>query len=250
MRLTDKDRWRYEKDDATLSNLVSIKKREEWLKIVKQYVPSTKLNYLELGCAPGQYSAVLSESTDWSISGIDYSDDSEVFLKTMSLVGKEAELFNIDMFNEKIDKVFDIVISVGLVEHFRGAMLEDVFRLHDYYVDKGGYLIIQIPNFTGFNYFWHYLFDRPDLDNHNIDVMQLQSLEWFSGQGYEILFNDYVGPLRVWGATSWSHIKLMSKLVAGIGIIVSSIALLLDKIGIRLRGRTWSPGILMIARKK
>lgn len=249
MRLTDKNRWRYKKDDATLKNLDNIRKREEWLRVVKTHVPSSHLNYLELGCAPGQYSAVLAEGTDWKISGIDYSDDSDIFLETMSLVGKEAELFTIDMFNERIDKVFDIVISVGLVEHFRGEMLEDVFRLHDSYVTNGGYLIIQIPNFTGFNYVWHYLFDRPDLDNHNIDVMQLQSLEWFSDKGYEIVFNDYVGPLRVWGATSWSHIKPMSKIVAGLGVLVSQLALILDKVGLKLRGRTWSPGILLIAKK-
>jgi len=128
-------------------------------------------------------------------------------------------------------------------------MLENVFRLHDSYLTNGGYLIIQIPNFTGFNYVWHYLFDRPDLDNHNIDVMQLQSLEWFADKGYEIVFNDYVGPLRVWGASSWSHIRFMSKLVAGFGMVVSKLALMLDKIGLKLRGRTWSPGILLIAKK-
>jgi SAM-dependent methyltransferase len=249
MRLTDKNRWRYKKDHATLNNLNRIRKREEWLQVVKKYVPSTELNYLELGCAPGQYSAVLAEGTDWNISGIDYSDDSDIFLDTMSLVGKDAELFHIDMFNEKINKAFDIVISVGLVEHFRGEMLENVFRLHDSYLTNGGYLIIQIPNFTGFNYAWHYLFDRPDLDNHNIDVMQLQSLEWFADKGYEIVFNDYVGPLRVWGASSWSHIRFMSKLVAGFGMVVSKLALMLDKIGLKLRGRTWSPGILLIAKK-
>ena len=162
MRLTDKNRWRYEKKDATLANIETIRKREEWLKVVKKYIPKKKLTYLELGCAPGQYTAVLAQDTDWEISGIDYSDDSDVFLETMSLIGKDANLYTIDMFNERIDKVFDIVISVGLVEHFRGEMLEDVFRIHDLYVDKGGYLIIQVPNFTGFNYIWHYLFDRPD----------------------------------------------------------------------------------------
>lgn len=250
MKLTDKNRWRYKQEDATLKNLDLIKSREEWLKVVKKYVPSSQMSYLELGCAPGQYSAALTQDTNWDVAGLDYSDDAEVFIKTMSLVNKEARLFKIDMFNERLDELFDIVISVGLVEHFRGDKLEEVFALHDSYVGNGGYLIIQMPNFTGANYFWHYLFDRPDLDNHNIDVMQPKALEWYSDKGYEILFNDYVGPLRFWGATSWSHITVISKMVALLGIAISKFSLILDKIGLGLRGRTWSPGILLIAKKK
>ena len=249
MKLTDQSHWRYDISHATKKNLKNIRRRDEWLQVVEKFIPNDPLDYLELGCAPGQYSAVLSEGKEWRVSGIDYSEDADLFIETLGLVNKKAELFKMDMFSERIDRSFDIVISIGLVEHFRGEMLDDVFKLHDSYVKPGGFVVIQMPNFTGFQYFWHYLFDRPDLDNHNIDVMQPQSLQWFADHGYEVLFNDYVGVLRLWGNSSWTHIRFLGKAVAALGILFSKIAIVFDRLGIKLRGRTWSPGLLIIAKK-
>lgn len=250
MRLTDKSRWEYGSASATLKNLNTIRKRDEWLRLVDQYLPDGNLEYLELGCAPGQYSAILAEKKKWNISGIDYSDDADLFIETMSLVNKTAQLYKIDMFEERLDAVFDVVISIGLVEHFRGTLLDEVFSLHDSYIKPGGFVVIQMPNFTGFQYLWHYLFDRKDLDNHNVDVMQPDSLQWFENNGYDILFNDYVGVLRLWGNSSFVHIKIIAKIIVGCGVLISKCALILDKVGIRLRGRSWSPVLLFIAKKK
>lgn len=249
MKLTDKNRWEYDSSHATLKNLNTIRKRDEWLKIVEKYIPNKELSYLEIGCAPGQYTAVLSKNKKWDISGIDYSDDADLFIDTLSLVGKDAKLYKLDMFEERVEETFDIVISIGLVEHFRGELLDNTFKLHDSYIKDGGYVVIQIPNFTGFQYFWHYIFDRQDLDNHNVDVMQPVSLKWFENNGYEVLFNDYVGIMRLWGNSSWNRVRLVGKLVAGLGVLLSKIAIFLSFIGIKLKGRSWSPGLLFIAKK-
>lgn len=250
MTLTTKERWRYVKDASTRKNIETIKRREEWLTVIKKFVPETEMNYLELGCAPGQYTAALVESTAWKISGIDYSDDAELFKDTLATVGKQAELYHLDMFETRIDAQFDVVASVGLVEHFRGSMLDRVFALHDIYALPGGYVVIMVPNFTGFNYVWHYLFDRPDLDRHNIDTMQPVVFEWFRSRDYEVLFNDYVGVMRLWGNSGWTRYWLLAKTVAAVAVGLSKAALLLDKLGIHLRGRSWSPSLLFIARKK
>ena len=249
MTLTGKDRWRYVKDATTRKNIDAIKRREEWLGVIKKVVPQTELDYLELGCAPGQYTAALAESTGWRVSGIDYSDDAELFKETLATVGKTAVLYHLDMFETKVDARFDVVASVGLVEHFRGSMLERVFDLHDQYARPGGYVVIMVPNFTGFNYFWHYMFDRPDLDRHNVDTMQPAVFEWFRARGYEVLVNEYVGVMRLWGNSGWTRYWLTGKAVAATAVALSKAALLLDKIGLRLRGRSWSPALLFIARK-
>ena len=101
MKLTDKNRWEYDSSHATLKNLNTIRKRDEWLKIVEKYIPNKELSYLEIGCAPGQYTAVLSKNKKWDISGIDYSDDADLFIETLSLVGKDAKLYKLDMFEER-----------------------------------------------------------------------------------------------------------------------------------------------------
>lgn len=249
LKLTTRDRWRYSKHAATKQNIEAIKRREEWLGILKKTLPRGDLEYLELGCAPGQYTAALAESTDWKVTGIDYSEDAHLFKDTLATVGKDATLHQMDMFESRLDAQFDIVASVGLVEHFRASMLDDVFRLHDHYARDGGLVVIMVPNFTGFNYLWHYVFDRPDLDRHNVDVMQPAVFDWFTAKGYEVVFNDYVGVMRLWGNSGWTRYRLVSKAVAATAVALSKIAIAIDKIGIRLRGRTWSPALLFIAKK-
>ena len=250
MKLTGKERWRYNAKWGEMRTIRMVRKRDEWLHVVRRLVPAGPMRYLELGCAPGLYTAALAEGTQWAISGIDYSDDAERFIATLATVGKVATLHQADMFNQRIDGRFDIVCSFGLVEHFRGSSLDDVLSLHDAYVAEGGYVVIQMPNFTGFQYFWHYLFDQPDLDNHNVDVMQPVAMKWFEQRDYEILFNDYIGVMRLWGNTGWLRFRLLGKLVAGLAVGLSKLALVLDAVGIRLQGRSWSPALLMVARKK
>ena len=248
-RLTSKDRWRYSQKLATQENIRVIQKRDEWIEVVKRLLPEEELDYLELGCAPGQYTAALSEARPWDISGIDYSDDAELFTETLANVGKPSRLYRIDMFQQQLDQRFDIVSSFGLVEHFRGATLDHVLRLHDVYTKPSGTVVIVVPNFTGVNYVWHYLFDRPDLDRHNIDVMQPVVFDWFSHRGYEVLFNDYVGVLRLWGNSRWTRYKFLGKAIAGIAVGLSKVARCLAMMGFSLTGRTWSPFLVFVARK-
>lgn len=250
MKLTNRDRWRYDSRLVARRNIEAIRRRDRWVAVVRDALPDGEFDYLELGCAPGQYTAALAEGTQWNIFGIDYSQDAELFVKTLSVIGKNVQLFEFDMFDSRVERSFDIVTSFGLVEHFRGLSLDRVFHLHDSYLKVGGFIVIEIPNMTGFNYFWHYIFDRPDLDNHNIDVMQPVALSWFEERGYEIIFNDYVGTMRLWGNSGYLKHRLVGKAVAAVAVILSKLAKLLDATGINLEGRTFSPALLFIGRKR
>lgn len=249
MRLTTRARWKYRPDNATPSAIVAAREREEWIGAIRQRIALERCDFLELGSAPGTYSAALCGDTQWNCFGIDYSDDADLYLKAMQAVGKQATLYQLDFLNDVVDRSFDIVASFGLVEHFRGATLEHVFRLHDEYLRRGGYVVIQTPNFTGFQYVWHYVFDRPDLDNHNVDVMQPSAMSWFLDRGYEVVHNDYVGTMRLWGNSGWLKHWFTAKAAAASGRALSACARLLARVGLRLDGRTFAPAFLFIARK-
>jgi hypothetical protein len=142
-----------------------------------------------------------------------------------------------------------VVCSFGLIEHFRGAEIDQVVMIHNKYVRPGGYVVILLPNFTGVQYFWHYLFDRPNLDSHNVGSMNLETFQVFDELGYTTLFKDFHGQFRVWGNSSWVGNWFTGKAVAALSHLISKTSGLLGRIGVKLTGRSLSPYILYIAQR-
>jgi SAM-dependent methyltransferase len=249
MRLTDKSRWSQRAPVRNRQALKRIRRRQEWMDVIAAALPDAPLEILELGCSPGQHSAALMDGTQWIPFGIDYSDDAESFLETLAAIDKSATLYKGDIFEFQIGREFDVVWSFGLIEHFRGGELEEILQCHHRYVRPGGYVAILVPNFTGFQYLWHYIFDRPDLDNHNVDVMQPATFKVFVDLGYRILFNDYHGTFRVWGNSGWVGTWFTGKTVAALSHLVTGIAKTLSLVGFRLSGRSFSPYLLFVGQR-
>ena len=84
-----------------------------------------------------------------------------------------------DAFDPKLVKRyknhFDAIFSYGFIEHIIPP--EKAIKLHLNLLKPGGYFVIQIPRFKGFNYL-RMKFFRPDLiRNHNLDIMNEDILE-------------------------------------------------------------------------
>jgi SAM-dependent methyltransferase len=248
MRLTDKSRWS-QRQALDQQALRRIRAREQWMDVIVASLPHVPLDVLELGCSPGTLSAAVVAGTPWRPFGIDYSDDAEQYVESLKHVGKVATLYKGDIFETHIDRQFDVVCSFGLVEHFSGGELDRLLEIHDRYVRPGGYLVILIPNFTGYQYLWHYMFDRPDLDNHNVGSMSPKTFNIFAGLGYKTIFNDYHGVLRVWGNSGWLGTWFTGKAVAALAHMVSGGAKILSKVGLKFSGRSFAPYLLFIGQK-
>lgn len=249
MRLTEKDRWTYPREDFSREAALATIRQDEWMVRLRELLPERELDILELGCAPGRLSAGLMLDKPWTPFGIDYSDDSDLYVSTLAAIGKQATLYRQDLFDTRIDRQFDAVVSFGLIEHFRGTSLDDLLALHDSYVEPGGYLAIVVPNFTGFQYAWHYIFDRPDLGIHNVDVMQPATFEVFDRLGYENIFKDYYGTMRLWGTTGVEKYIPVRKAFAGLAHGLSAAARTAAKVGLRLNGPAFSPYFMYVGRK-
>ena len=249
MKLTTPSRWRYS-NAISVALLDHVFQRDEWIRLALDVLPLSEAEYLELGCAPGVYTAVMARNTRWRISGIDYSEDSKQFVSTLQLVGKEAKLYHQDIFESDIGQRFNIVASIGLVEHFRGSSFEEIMNIHDKYLLPGGYCLVVVPNFTGYPYLFHLLFDGPDMDLHNIDAMHPTAISGnLSNKGYQILLKEYVGTMRLWGNSRFLKHKVLAKLVAALAVGITRVASIADKAGLSLRGRAWSPWLIIIAKK-
>ena len=252
MRLSKKNNWEYSNVEFNRDTIFKFAKTNSWIYFIRNALINSyaqPLDYLELGCAPGICTAALVHGSNWNISGIDFSDKADVFVETLAQVNKEANLYKFDLLVDSFDKKFDIVTSFGLIEHFLDESLDQIVRIHDHYLQSRGTLIIEVPNFNGFQYFWHKLFDSLDLKIHNLQIMSpLVISEFYKKLGYEITFCDYVGKLHVWGSSTSTHIlfKLIAKLLAKSVNITSAI---LSSIGLEIHGKNYSPAILLIAVK-
>jgi SAM-dependent methyltransferase len=254
-RLTTEQDWRWNQKRRQFSAAKIGRLGSEpnfWTSVARSFYRPEYKTFIELGCAPGNVSALLTIDTDLMVYGVDFSEDSETYLEAMRRIGKEGTLYKEDVFSFSPKMVFDVVCSCGLIEHFRGAALYELLRKHDDLVAPGGLLIIQVPNFTGLHYLWHYVLDKPQLDVHNVDSMQPGTFSMFREIGYETLFCDYQGQLQVWGVSSFNRdgrYTPLSYMVGGLNFAITNLSKLVGKAGLKLQGQTLSPWFLFVARK-
>jgi 2-polyprenyl-3-methyl-5-hydroxy-6-metoxy-1,4-benzoquinol methylase len=80
-----------------------------------------------------------------------------------------VEYIESDFFAFSPAKLYDLVFSIGFIEHFDDTA--DVIRRHADLVKPGGTLFIALPNFRGLNGLVQRIFDRRNYDAHNINSM-------------------------------------------------------------------------------
>ena len=149
---------------------------------------------LEVGCAPGRWLAYLAKELNMKPSGIDYSEVGiKATLKNFELLGLDSDFIIFgDLFQIKPDRKFDIVLSLGMIAHFKDP--DKVIKSHLEWLKPGGTLILLVPNFRGINYIIQKMADSTILDMHNLNVM---NLDYFKNQSklnnLKIKYLGYVG---------------------------------------------------------
>lgn len=153
---------------------------------------------LEIGCAPGKWLSFLARKLQCKVTGIEYvslAADKTVENLTLQNI-KNFEIITGDFFKYTTEKKYDIVLSLGFIEHFDNfeAVLEQQLSL----VATNGYLIMGIPRFVGMNYYMQKLIDKNIINKllpaHNLKTMNLEIYERFGKKhGLKILSNKYIG---------------------------------------------------------
>lgn len=132
---------------------------------------------IEIGGFPGHYAIYFRKYHHLAPSLLDYVVDQKLFkalLKVNKLTPKDILLIKEDFFNHSLANKYDLVFSLGFIEHF--ADTEDVIRRHWELVKPHGKLIIGIPNFLGLNGKYQQLFDPENLKIHNLSSMDYSVL--------------------------------------------------------------------------
>lgn len=170
--------------------------------LFEKYLPKGGTAF-EVGCYPGGFMIYLSKQFGYKVSGIDATP----FVKSrmpafFSGEGVEAdELVFGDFLNYEPGRTFDLVYSMGFIEHFTNY--EEVLERHVRLVKPGGILIITCPNFLGIQRFLHRALDAANLRRHYLPAMRYR--KWrtvLKKNGMEILHDGYYRTAGFWAEPS------------------------------------------------
>jgi SAM-dependent methyltransferase len=167
----------------------------EILKTFDRHFPGNEnLTVLEIGGSPGQYLAYLHRTHGYYVNCLDYSPiGCQKTKENFALLDIKGEVYEADLFleNSNIPK-FDIVYSLGLIEHFSDLNL--IIEKHLNFLKPGGILVIGAPNFLGINHFFLKRLAPEHLAKHNLKNMDLDTWSHFEQKfNLETIYKGYVG---------------------------------------------------------
>jgi len=122
------------------------------LDIFDKYLPvDENLNAIEIGGSPSRYLIYMAKNFKYNIHSLDYSKiGNEQTMKNLTGTGIPIEIYDRDLFSENFNKdlpLFDIVYSLGFIEHFED--LDLVVKKHTKLLKSGGILLLGTPNLSG-----------------------------------------------------------------------------------------------------
>ena len=119
---------------------------------IKKHIILSGLNTIEVGCGTGSLSLLFSQVAK-SDTLLDYTESSLKLTKELFEtrgIGNCSFLQD-ELFDFHHNKTYDLVISSGLLEHFKGKELLTGLKAHIYLAKKNGVVIIIAPSDTWFN---------------------------------------------------------------------------------------------------
>lgn len=197
-KLTEKQHW-----DAYWSKFnlpVEVKRSNanllvnEELNIFEKYLPKKSLSILEIGGAPGQYLAYMHKQFGYKISCLDYSEiGCRKTIENFKLLDIPVNVYQQDIFSDLTNvPKFDIVYSMGLIEHFEDVT--KVIEKHLSLLKPGGLLMLGLPNFRGINGAFLKRLAPVLISQHNLKTMDIRTWTIFEQKlNLQQVFKGYIG---------------------------------------------------------
>ena len=254
--LLPKEYWQHVWGGAKLPRTVRPGAIPDLNALFRRFLPSQRepVRLLEAGCAPGRWLHYFAKHFGYTVTGLEYvSQACELTHRNLALLDTPARIVNADLFDYVPEEgPFDVVISVGLVEHFvdLDAVVERLIRLAH---PDGGLIVTLVPNLYGVEG-WMLERIRPRVYAGHVRISPAQLTGLHEASGVETLFCDYVGgcflppPLRgTEFARKHPRTALLVNLPAiGLNRIVKYVEVATNKFP---RGRLWSPKVMYIGRR-
>jgi SAM-dependent methyltransferase len=166
------------------------------LDVFDKYLPvNESFNALEIGGAPGQYLIYMARNFKYHVHSLDYSKvGNEQTLRNLKTANIPVEVYERDLFSENFSKDlprFDIVYSLGFIEHFEDLTL--VVKKHVELLKPGGILLLGVPNLGGIYRLILKTTAPQQLAIHNLDSMKIKKWNKFERElNLTYLFKGYI----------------------------------------------------------
>ncbi|MFZ4101321.1 MAG: class I SAM-dependent methyltransferase [Sphingobacterium thalpophilum] len=199
-QLTDRQFWtNYWESKPDL--VILIEKNYLFHQQLEEIVKTNKVQTaIELGGFPGYYSIFLYKYLGVSTTLFDYFIHPDILKKVLNKNGldeSEIPVIENDVFHYHPEQKYDLVLSCGLIEHFKDT--KDIIERHLEFLKPGGTLFITLPNFRSVNGWVQKTFDRDNYLKHYIECMDTKYLAAILEEvGMKSIKSSYFGRYSVW----------------------------------------------------
>lgn len=194
-QLTDRDLWKSYWENY---HFTPIEENPVYKKYIRPASPQAR--FIEIGGFPGLNAGYFYRHVCRDVTLLDFYVEPEVIRKVESqnqIPAHTIKSIEADFFSFQSRERYDIVFSLGFIEHFRDT--RDVIARHAALLAEGGQLLILLPNLRGINGAVQYLFDRENLRIHNLDSMVPSHLRHICEElGLENIRVEYTRKPMVW----------------------------------------------------
>jgi len=147
--MSSKNNWdrHYKNSFRIITSLLGIKGNFVLNSTISDYILkySNKYdNFLEIGAGSGRLTKILSKKFRYCT----ILDKSEYAIKLAQKICGDCTLIPKDIFNYKKDSYYDVVASVGLMEHFSQDEMEKLLLKSISLVRNDGHLFICVPSYS------------------------------------------------------------------------------------------------------
>jgi len=225
--LTSEQFWNEYWEDYPLPSEIKRSKGELFLNTLldtfDNYLPRDKnKTILEIGGSPGRYLAYMYRNFGYKIHSLDYSETgNKKTIENFNLLQIPIEVYNKDLFSDELNlPQFDIVYSLGFIEHFFDLNL--VIEKHLKLLKHSGILLIGVPNYLGINHWFLKRLSPKLLSIHNIaamDISNWRSLE--EKYNLQKIFKGYIGGFEPQNLNRWEKKNIKTFLLKVITKILS-----------------------------
>ncbi len=190
------NRWDRVRLPAEIKNYAVNSLNRELVCRFHEYLPEKEgLSILEIGGAPGQWLAYFAKNFHYTIHAVDYSKvGCDRMQENFDLLNLDATIYNRDVLKDDLSDLprFDIVYSMGFIEHF--SDLDLIVEKHLVLLKDGGILLLGVPNFLGINGLVFRRIAPRTLSMHNLLTMDIDKWGSFEKKyRLETLFKGYIG---------------------------------------------------------